>query len=88
MRALAVSVGLLVGVAVSAIGGCDRLCESRSALATGSYAIDADERSSRNFAAADYALTVSDDRSTITERFRIGEKRYELTYAVTRVVRH
>ncbi|MDB4970780.1 MAG: hypothetical protein JWN44_6469 [Myxococcales bacterium] len=88
MRALAVAAGLLFGIGVAGIGGCDRLCESRSSLATGSYAIDDDERSSSNFAADGYALTVADDRATVTERFRVGEKRYELTYAVTRAMRH
>jgi hypothetical protein len=88
MRALAVAAGLLFGIGVGAIGGCDKLCESHSTLATGSYAIDADERSSDNFAAAGYALTVSDDRATVTERFRLGEQEYELTYAVTRTVRY
>jgi hypothetical protein len=31
---------------------------------------------------------VSDDRATVTERFRLGEQEYELTYAVTGAVRY
>ncbi len=88
MRALGVAVGLLLGVAVSAVGGCDKLCETSSSLAGSRYALDAEAQDSRRFTAAEYALTLSDDRSTVTERFRLGDKRYELTYAVTHAERH
>ena len=37
MRALAVAAGLLFGVAVGAIGGCDRLCESPVTLTHGDW---------------------------------------------------
>jgi hypothetical protein len=88
LRLLAVAAGVALGVGVGAIGGCDRLCETRSSLQTGTYRIDADERASGNFDASNYELVVSPDRSMVTERFRLGDQQYELTYAVTRAVRH
>jgi hypothetical protein len=88
LRLLAVAAGVALGVGVGAMGGCDRLCETRSSLQTGSYSLDPDERASGNFDASHYELVVSADRSTVTERFRLGDQQYELTYAVTRVVRH
>jgi hypothetical protein len=88
LRLLAIAAGLAVGVGVGAMGGCDRLCETRSALQTGAYGLDPDERASGNFDANNYELVVAADRSTVIERFRVGDQHYELTYAVTRAVRH
>src|SRR5262249_48053781 len=86
LRMLAVVAGVALGVGLGAMGGCDRLCETRSSLQTGTYGLDADERG--NFDASHYELVVSADRSTVIERFRLGDQQYELTYAVTRTVRH